>query len=296
MKIRTVKPEFFKDERLARASRDARLMFIGLCNMADDDGRLRAHPALIRGELFPYDEDTEVAAWLDELVELGLVVRYEHHGQTYAFVRNFDRHQKIDKRSKSKLPPPPDSPASNPADPAEKPAGPPDDPAGPAGFRPRKGREGKGREQPQNARAGARGASDPPEGPKPEPPDPPEVLDLVRALAATPLRSGMRSDRRMAELVKIARKAAPTGLTRDHVTALAVLDREKAREKGALLAHWLEHNLWREVLDEQRMKRRESTLRRVGRHEDTLEDVYADSAERVSAKLFPAGLLREGVA
>lgn len=108
MRIRTIKPEFWQSERLATLPRDARLLFIGLWGMADDHGRFRAHPSLIRAELFPYDVDTDVPAWLGALEQLGLVQLYLSGGQHYGLVVGFREHQKIDRRWASRLPPPPE--------------------------------------------------------------------------------------------------------------------------------------------------------------------------------------------
>ncbi len=109
MRIRTVKPEFWQSEKVASVSRDARLMFIGLWGLADDHGRLRANAALIRGQLFPYDDEHDVAGWLAELVEAGLVQVYQVDGCSYAAIPGFAEHQKIDKRWDSKLPAPPEA-------------------------------------------------------------------------------------------------------------------------------------------------------------------------------------------
>ncbi len=107
MRIRSIKPEFWKSERVAMLPRDSRLLFIGLWNLADDAGRFRAHPNLIQGELFPYEPGVAVAEWLGHLVEAGLVVLYEADGRRYGLVVGFAEHQKIDKRTESRLPPPP---------------------------------------------------------------------------------------------------------------------------------------------------------------------------------------------
>jgi hypothetical protein len=56
-RIRTIKPEMWADEKVGQLSRDARLLFVGLITMADDEGRLRGCPAAILGHVFPYDDD-----------------------------------------------------------------------------------------------------------------------------------------------------------------------------------------------------------------------------------------------
>lgn len=107
-RIRTIKPEYWSDERMATVSLQARLLFLGLLNLADDEGRLRGHPALIRGALFPYDDLTnaQVDGWLEELAASGRIQRYRVDGESYVWVRNFERHQKIDRPTPSRIPEP----------------------------------------------------------------------------------------------------------------------------------------------------------------------------------------------
>ncbi len=147
MRIRTVKPEFWISESNGRLSRDARLLFVGLLNLADDGGRLRASVGFIAGALFPFDDDGRkvVSKGLVELERYGKVRLYESGGDSYAFVTGFEAHQKLDKRFPSRLPVPPDKSES-----------PPDKMASPADFTPvppdlsapeRNGEERRGEEQ-----------------------------------------------------------------------------------------------------------------------------------------------------
>lgn len=147
MRIRSIKPEFWKSEKMASLSRDARLLFIGLWGLADDYGLFRAHPSLIKGEIFAYDDDADVAAWLRALVDAGVVMLYTHGGQRYGAVVNFQEHQKIDRRAASRIPRPPtaesaesataEAPeAGSPPNPANKTAEPADISAEPADFTP----------------------------------------------------------------------------------------------------------------------------------------------------------------
>lgn len=107
MRIRSIKPDFWKSEKVASLPPMTRLLFIGLWNMADDAGRFRAHPSLIQGEIFPYDPHVDVGEHLRQLAEAGLVQVYEVEGRRYGLVVGFAEHQKIDKRTESRLPPPP---------------------------------------------------------------------------------------------------------------------------------------------------------------------------------------------
>ena len=59
---RMIDPEIWQSETIAALTRDQRLLFIGLFSNADDQGRLRAHPALIRSLVFPYDDITHAIA------------------------------------------------------------------------------------------------------------------------------------------------------------------------------------------------------------------------------------------
>lgn len=108
-RIRTIKPEFWQSENVARCSLLARLLFLGLVSNADDDGRLRGAPAIVRATVFPYDEITldEVSRALDELSTRALAVLYTVDGDHYIALPGWHKHQRIDRPSKSTLPPPP---------------------------------------------------------------------------------------------------------------------------------------------------------------------------------------------
>jgi hypothetical protein len=54
-RIRTIKPEFFKDEDLSVLPYEARLLYIGLWCYADREGRLEDRPKYLKVEIFPYD-------------------------------------------------------------------------------------------------------------------------------------------------------------------------------------------------------------------------------------------------
>jgi len=111
VRIRSIKPEFWASENMAALSRDERLVFIGLWSLADDEGRFRANPRYIAGQLLPYDEDglVVVSRALARLREQAAVTLYEVDGSSYGLVTGWGRHQKIDRPSKSRLPDPPPS-------------------------------------------------------------------------------------------------------------------------------------------------------------------------------------------
>lgn len=110
-RIRSLKPECWKDEKPGRLSRDARLLWVVLITYADDEGRFNAMPAGIIGFGYMYDSDAprKLQGWLEELAARGLVHLYEHDGVPYGVVPKFEAHQKINRKSPSLLPPPPGS-------------------------------------------------------------------------------------------------------------------------------------------------------------------------------------------
>jgi len=95
-RIRTIKPEFFRSRSLARCPLAARMTFAGLWTEADDYGRGVADPRILKGALWPLDDDithSHVSAHLDVLTETGHIRLYEHGGETYYEVANWSEHQ-----------------------------------------------------------------------------------------------------------------------------------------------------------------------------------------------------------
>lgn len=110
-RIRTIKPEFWTDDLMGALSREARLLFIGSWNLADDEGLLRWTAPYLKGAVFPFDDDIDVAtvtAYMAELTGAGIVFAYRggRSQQALAYIVNFQRHQKINRPSPSKLPAP----------------------------------------------------------------------------------------------------------------------------------------------------------------------------------------------
>lgn len=105
-RIRSIKPEFPQSETIGALSRDARLCFVMLWTILDDEGRTRAASRMLASLLYPYDDDAArlMDGWLDELERAGCIRRYEVDGHRYLDVPKWLEHQKIDKPTKSKLP------------------------------------------------------------------------------------------------------------------------------------------------------------------------------------------------
>lgn len=96
-RIRTVKPEFWSDEKIGPLSPLTRLIFLGLVSQADDAGRLLDSPRLLNGILFPYTDDDCVES-LDELAEVGVIRRgTTASGQPVIQICGWNKHQRIEK-------------------------------------------------------------------------------------------------------------------------------------------------------------------------------------------------------
>lgn len=112
-RIRTIKPEFWESEKVGHLSPIARLLFIGLISLADDDGRGRGEHRFLKSRLLPYDHQNttrRLGAYLQEISSVGLAHFYEGaDGCAYYWIPGFRDNQKIDRPRNSKLPPPPDS-------------------------------------------------------------------------------------------------------------------------------------------------------------------------------------------
>lgn len=108
-RIRTIKPEFWQDEKLAPLRPIDRLVFLGLISQADDKGRLVDNPRLLDGMLFPETADT-CAESLDILARLARIIRYRSEsGQRIIQIAKWEDHQRVDKPSKYNLPAPSDA-------------------------------------------------------------------------------------------------------------------------------------------------------------------------------------------
>lgn len=108
-RIRSIKPEFWTDEKVVELPAMARLLFIGLWNFADDDGRMVLSAKRLKLQIFPADK-CDISALLGELRGNSLIAIYQVDGIEYLQVNGFAKHQKVDKRTASKHPAPPNSP------------------------------------------------------------------------------------------------------------------------------------------------------------------------------------------
>ena len=95
-RIRTIKPEFWGDEKLAPMAPITRLVFLGLISMADDRGRLTDSVKRVDAFVFPETDDTAGPS-LHELAKNGRIRRgLTSSGQRIIEITNW-RHQKIER-------------------------------------------------------------------------------------------------------------------------------------------------------------------------------------------------------
>jgi hypothetical protein len=105
MRIRTIKPEFWSHPVLSALDDGARLLAIGLLNLADDEGYFLSHPTLVRNALRPFDEDSSrTRRGLETLEKVGWIEVRNHSEQgQVGKVLNFQKHQRIDRPTPSKI-------------------------------------------------------------------------------------------------------------------------------------------------------------------------------------------------
>lgn len=106
-RIRAIKPEFFTSETIASLPIHCRLTFIGLWTHADDYGRAVDNPRIIKGAIWPLDDEvtpTDVSLHIHLLEERGLIARYEVDGRRYLHAVKWTSHQKVSHPQEARIP------------------------------------------------------------------------------------------------------------------------------------------------------------------------------------------------
>ena len=112
-RLRTLKPGFFTDDRLAEIHPLGRLLFQGLWCIADRAGRLEDRPRRIKAEVLPYD-DADVDGLLTELCNAGFIQRYAVGEARLIQVLSFAKHQNPHVREPESTIPAPDEHSTSP--------------------------------------------------------------------------------------------------------------------------------------------------------------------------------------
>lgn len=104
---RMIDPSIWINEDFGTLTNLAKLVFIGLFSIADDEGRGKASPAYIKAVLFPYNDDLRVAdieKALSEISSKMSVIFYSCDENKYYTLTSWNKWQKIDKPSDSQIP------------------------------------------------------------------------------------------------------------------------------------------------------------------------------------------------
>lgn len=185
-RIRCIKPEVNEDELVAGLSSDAWRLWVSMWTFSDDQGTCRASPRYLKAKVFwARDPVAPIESLLEELVAARRVKLYAVEGERFASVRNFGKHQRIDKPGPPKYPGPDELDAEA------------DDDAGPARddsrtlqersttTRERSPLDGKGEEgRGGDGIAGAGAPAPPPVPPKPPKPGPAKPKRVATAARA----------------------------------------------------------------------------------------------------------------
>lgn len=111
-RIRSIKPDFWTDERVAAWPIGVRLTWIGLWTYVDDNGVGVYNDRLIMATLYPMDDPREALTRIrDSLAMLSRerrVVLYETDGKCLLWIVNWKRHQRVENPRKHRYPQPDD--------------------------------------------------------------------------------------------------------------------------------------------------------------------------------------------
>lgn len=112
-RIRTIKPDFFRHERLFEAEKETRLplrvAFSGLWTAADREGRFHWRPRQLKLDCLPYDE-VDFSRVLDALATRGFIEKYAIGSDVFGQIPSWLEHQFINnKEPPSSIPKPEDN-------------------------------------------------------------------------------------------------------------------------------------------------------------------------------------------
>lgn len=96
-RIRSIKPDLWKNEKLGEMDPMAVLLFVGLWNLADRRGFIEDRPKRIKAEIFPYREGVDIEGLISLLMS-EFIRRVDVNGTSYIQVINFQKHQICNKK------------------------------------------------------------------------------------------------------------------------------------------------------------------------------------------------------
>ena len=105
---RMIHASIWQDEDIAGLTDRQQLLFIGLFSNADDQGRLKGHPMLIKSLVFPYRDvsSEDMLKDLEAITKAAAVLRYEIDGKAYIQLTKWWDYQQLQWAKPSALPAP----------------------------------------------------------------------------------------------------------------------------------------------------------------------------------------------
>lgn len=108
MTRRILDSDIWTNENFAALPPMARLLQIGIINLADDQGRMKAHPAYLRSQIFPYDDCTteQLEGWLHLMEQNETLLVYQVVDKLYVQLVNWWTYQQLQWAHPSRYPAP----------------------------------------------------------------------------------------------------------------------------------------------------------------------------------------------
>lgn len=108
MRRRMLNPDFFTDpDIVASLNAYGRLLYQGMWCVADDSGCFELNPLLLKMKILPGDQDItteDIQKYLEKLIDLKKIITYEVDGKKYGWLKNFHKHQTLNKPNSPSVP------------------------------------------------------------------------------------------------------------------------------------------------------------------------------------------------
>lgn len=105
---RQIKAAFWTDSELIKnLSRDGRIFYLGLIQLADDSGCLEDDALAFKIHIFPADMDISpdmLISYRDKLIEMKKLILYTSDGKACLYIKNFHKHQTLSNPDKPTVP------------------------------------------------------------------------------------------------------------------------------------------------------------------------------------------------
>lgn len=106
---RMIDPRIWESEQAMSLDPAAFKLYVYFISHADDEGRMRISPAMVRPRAYPLDPDVsveDVDKFIHTMADIGLILVYENHSGTCLQHPNWSRFQTINKPTPSCIPAP----------------------------------------------------------------------------------------------------------------------------------------------------------------------------------------------